>query len=86
MRGDYIFAVAQSQNEDVQLFSSSPRLDCSSPTPSQFKPDEPSCVPGSAAIWQYAEGCFQDPDYPRGLCDMDIANKSGYATMWSFQG
>jgi hypothetical protein len=66
------------------LFSSSPLVDCSSPTPSQFNLDEPPYAPGSAVIWQYAEGCFQSADYPRGLCDLDLANESGYATLWSF--
>ncbi len=39
---------------------------------------------GAVVIWQYAKGCFQNADYPHGLCDMDLANESGYATMWSF--
>jgi hypothetical protein len=65
------------------LFSSSPLVGCASPVPTQFSPDEPPCASGSVAIWQYAEGCFQNADYPRGLYDMDLANESGYATLWS---
>ncbi len=67
------------------LFSSAPQLGCTF-NRSSFGPCEPACVPDSVGIWQYAGGCFKDNTSPRGLCDMDLANESGYATMWSFQG
>ncbi len=67
------------------LFSSAPRMDCSFITddPALYTPLAPPCAPSSAVIWQYALGCFKSSTYPRGLCDMDLANDDGYATMWS---
>jgi hypothetical protein len=89
--GPYCAAITDPRNLNLDgtyrfyppLFSSSPLVGCSSPAPTQFNPDEPPCAPGSAMIWQYAEGCFQNADYPRGLYDMDLANESGIATLWS---
>jgi hypothetical protein len=40
-----------------------------------FNPAVPPCNP-NAAIWQYAESCFQ------GLVDEDLANDVGFASMW----
>ena len=64
------------------LFSSAPREGCSFDRTS-YAPLEPACAPGSAVIWQYALGCFQDIVPPRGLCDMDLANERGYASLWN---
>ncbi|HLV97822.1 MAG TPA: glycoside hydrolase domain-containing protein [Ktedonobacterales bacterium] len=64
------------------LFSSAPRPGCGFDR-SSYAPTAPPCAPGSVVIWQYALGCFQETDAPRGLCDMDLANARGYATMWS---
>lgn len=63
------------------LFSSAPRMGCAFDRAS-YTPLEPPCAPGSAVIWQYALGCFQDANAPRGLCDMDLANERGFASMW----
>ncbi len=66
------------------LFSSAPQPGCTF-NRSSYGPFEPACVPDSAVIWQYAEGCFKDNTNRRGLCDMDLANDIGYTTMWSSQ-
>lgn len=67
-----------------------PPLFVSSPQPSSgcnfdlsyYGPYEPSCAPGSAVIWQYAEQCYKNATFPKGLWDQDLATDTGYSTMW----
>ena len=74
-------------------FRFTPPLFVSTPRPpsgcdfdlSFYGPDEPICVPGSAVIWQYAEQCYKNDAFPKGLWDQDLATDTGYATMWGAQ-
>jgi hypothetical protein len=63
------------------LFASTPRPGCDFDL-SYYRPDEPLCVPGSAVIWQYAEQCYKNNTFPKGLWDQDLATDTGYDTMW----
>ncbi len=63
------------------LFVSTPRPGCDFDR-SYYQPDEPSCVAGSAVIWQYVEQCHKNDVFPKGLWDQDLATDAGYATMW----
>jgi Domain of unknown function (DUF1906) len=62
------------------LYSCQRQMGCSFDL-STFQPAEPPWYPGSAVIWQYALGSLIPQCY-NGYVDLDLANDTGYATMW----
>lgn len=49
---------------------------------SYYGPDDPSCVPGSAVIWQYAEQYYKHDAFPKGLWHQDLTTDTGCASIW----